>query len=151
MVGIVACNSTAENQSELKESATENSTTTSMNSYVSIFEIPATDIARAIDFYQAVLGVEIEKMEIPGIEMGIFPYEDQMVTGIITKGEDFKPSSDGVTIYLNASEDLSNALNKVETNGGTIIVPKTAHADGNGFFAFFLDSEGNKLGLNSPN
>ena len=42
-------------------------------------------------------------------------------------------------------------LDKVEANGGEIIVQKTPHADESGFFALFLDSEGNRIGLHSPN
>jgi len=122
-----------------------------MNSIISLFEIPATDISRAVNFYQAILDVKIEKMEMSGMEMGIFPYEGQMVTGVIMKEEGSKPSADGVTIYLNGGDNLQTILDKVEKNGGKIIVPKTAHADENGFFALFLDTEGNKLGLNSPN
>ena len=122
-----------------------------MNSFISLFEIPATDISRAIQFYESILNISIEKMEMPGMEMGIFPYEGQMVTGVIMKGEDYKPSADGVTIYLNGGMDLQVILDRVEGNGGSILVPKTAHADESGYFALFLDSEGNKLGLNSPN
>ena len=125
--------------------------TCDMNTFISLFEIPATDISRAINFYQAILDINIEKMEMPGMEMGIFPYEEQMVTGVIMKGEDYKPSDNGVTIYLNGGDNLQHILDKVEKNGGKIIVPKTAHADENGYFALFLDTEGNKLGLNSPN
>lgn len=121
-----------------------------LNSYISLFEVPATDISRAINFYQSILGISIEKMEMPGMEMGIFPYEGQMVTGVIMKGEGYTPSADGVSIYLNGGDDLQTILDKVEENGGEIIVPKTAHADESGFFSLFLDSEGNKLGLNSP-
>ncbi len=122
-----------------------------MNSYISLFEIPATDISRAIEFYQSILDISIEKMEIEGMEMGILPYENQTVHGVIIKGEGNQPSADGVAIYLNAGDDLQVVLDKVESNGGTIIIPKTAHADDSGFFALFLDSEGNRLGLNSPN
>lgn len=122
-----------------------------MKSHISLFEIPATDISRAVNFYQSILGVNIEQMEMPGMEMGIFPYEEQMVTGVIMKGDDYKPSRDGVTIYLNGGDNLETILGKVESNGGEILLPKTAHADNNGFFALFLDTEGNKLGLNSPN
>ncbi len=122
-----------------------------MKSYISIFEIPATDISRAIEFYQAILDINIEKMEMPGMEMGILPYEGQMVTGVIMKGEGFQPSADGVTIYLNGEDNLQAILDKVEKNGGNIIVPKTPHADESGYFAMFFDSEGNKMGLHSPN
>ena len=130
---------------------TSTHSTTDMNSHIAIFEIPATDISRAISFYETILGIHIEKMEMPGMKMGILPYENQMVTGVIMKGEGFQPSADGVTVYLNGGDNLQEILNKVESNGGRILVPKTAHADESGFFALFLDSEGNKMGLHSPN
>ncbi len=122
-----------------------------MNSYVSIIEIPAKDISRAIHFYKEILGVEIEKLEFQEMEMGLFPYQDQMVTGVIMKGEGYEPSAKGVTVYLNGGDNLQTILDKVEENSGKIIIPKTPHADESGFFAIFLDSEGNKIGLHSPN
>lgn len=133
---------------------TENSSTNPKNnlmkSFISIFEIPVTDISRAIKFYEEILDIQIERMDFQDMEMGIFPYEGQMVTGILTKGEGYQPSADGITIYLNGGENLQIILDKVEKQGGKIIVPKTAHADESGFFAIFLDSEGNKMGLHSP-
>ncbi len=122
-----------------------------MKSFVSIFEIPATDISRAVGFYEAILNVHIERMDFPGMEMGLFPYEEQMVTGVILKGEGYEPSAKGITLYLNGGENLQVILDKVEQHGGKILVPKTPHADESGFFALFLDSEGNKMGLHSPN
>ena len=130
---------------------TTNQRDKNMNSFISIFEIPATDISRAINFYKEILGVEIEKLDFPGMEMGLFPFQNQMVTGVIMKGEDYEPSSSGVTIYLNGGDNLQIILDKVERNGGKIIIPKTPHADENGYFAIFHDSEGNKIGLHSPN
>ncbi len=148
--GITACNS--QNKSKTETITVEsNLKTKAMKSHISIFEIPATDISRAVNFYQAILDINIEKMEMPGMEMGIFPYEEQMVTGVIMKGEGFKPAADGVTIYLNGGDNLQTILDKVEKNGGKILMSKTAHADENGFFALFLDTEGNRLGLHSPN
>ena len=149
-LGFTACQDKPEPEGQEIDSPL-NQSTKDMKSYVSIFEIPATDISRAIEFYQAILDISIENMEIPGMEMGILPYEDQMVTGVITKGEGYQPSADGVTIYLNAGENLQVTLDKVEKNGGKILVPKTPHADESGYFALFLDSEGNKMGLHSPN
>lgn len=134
-----------------KVGSNQEKTQNDMKSFVSLFEIPATDVSRAVNFYQHILDINIEVMEMPGMEMGIFPYEDQVVTGIIIKGEGYKPSPDGITIYLNGGDNLQTILDKIEKNGGNIIVPKTAHADESGFFALFLDTEGNKMGLNSPN
>jgi hypothetical protein len=139
--GITACNSQDKSKTETTSvESNSNQKTKEMKSHISIFEIPATDISRAVDFYQAILGVKIEKMEMPGMEMGIFPYEEQMVTGVIVKGEGYKPSADGVTIYLNGGDNLQTILDKVEKNGGKILMPKTAHADESGFFALFLDT-----------
>lgn len=122
-----------------------------MKSYISMFEIPATDISRAISFYQAILNITIEQMDVDGMKMGILPYEGQMVTGVIIQADGYKPSADGITMYLNVGENLQVVLDKVEKNGGQILLPKTAHADDSGYFALFLDSEGNRMALNSPN
>lgn len=133
-----------------KTISVENQNQQNMNSYVAIFQIPATDIPRATKFYQDVLDIKLEEYEFPGMHMGLFPTENQMNVGLILKAEDYAPSTNGVIIYFNAGKDLQMALNKVEPNGGQIIVPKTPHADGIGFFALFLDTEGNKIGLHSP-
>lgn len=147
--GILACDSKNGSASQMvNSSVTKN--VKNMKSYISIFEIPATDIARAVGFYQEILGVKIERMDFPDIQMGLLPYEEQMVTGVIIKGKDYQPSANGVTIYLNGGENLQTILDKVEKNGGKIIVPKTPHADEVGYFAIFHDSEGNKMGLHSP-
>jgi uncharacterized protein len=130
---------------------TAKKTINDMKSFISIFEIPATEVSRAVDFYQTILDIKIEKMDMPEMQMGIFPYEGQMVTGVIIKAEGYRPSADGVTIYLNGGDNLQVILDKVEKNGGKILVPKTLHADESGYFAIFLDSEGNKIGLHSPN
>lgn len=126
-------------------------TTNDMNSFISIFEIPATEFSRAVEFYQAILNLNIEKMEMQGTKMGIFPYEGQMVTGVIIKGEGYQPSANGITIYLNGGDNLQTILDKIEKNGGKIMVPKTLLGDESGYFALFLDTEGNRIGLHSPN
>lgn len=121
-----------------------------MKSNISIFEIPSKSINQSIKFYETILDIKIEKMEIQGMKMGIFPTEGQEVTGLIIEAEGYEPSSNGVTIYLNAGENLQDTLDRIIQNGGKILIPKTPHADQNGFFAIFLDPAGNKLGLNSP-
>jgi hypothetical protein len=152
ILGIVSCENKGASASEAKPAKeTRIKNDENMNSFISIFEIPATDISRAIHFYTEILGVEIERLDFGEMEMGLFPYENQKVTGVIMKGETYEPSASGVTIYLNGGDDLQIILDKVQANGGKIIIPKTPHADESGYFAIFHDSEGNKMGLHSPN
>jgi predicted enzyme related to lactoylglutathione lyase len=149
---VIACdNQKKSNSEQLPVDLSVKKTTNSMNSFVSIFEIPATEISRAVGFYQEILAINIDQMDVQGMQMGIFPYEGQMITGVIIKGDGYRPSADGVTIYLNGGDNLQIILDKVEKNGGKIVVPKTLHADESGYFAMFLDTEGNKIGLHSPN
>jgi predicted enzyme related to lactoylglutathione lyase len=105
-----------------------------MSNALNWFEIPAADIKRAVKFYSTVLGVELEISDpMPGFQMAMFPAD-----------------AEGSVVYLNAGEDLAVALAKVEGAGGQVLVPKTGIGE-NGFFAFFLDTEGNKVGLHSTN
>jgi uncharacterized protein len=122
-----------------------------MKNLVSIIEIPVKDLSRAVTFYQAILGINIEEAEMPGVKMGLFPGDGETVNVVLAKGTDYKPTTDGAVLYLNAGNDLQSTLDKVEPNGGKIIVPKTEISSEMGFFALFFDTEGNKLGLHSGN
>ena len=58
-------------------------------------------------------------------------------------------ASDGPVLYLNADPDLSDALGRVESAGGSIVMPKTQISEENGHMAFFIDSEGNRMAMHS--
>ncbi len=122
-----------------------------MENMINWFEIPASDFARAVGFYKGILAVEIQEMDMFGTKMGMFPSDGENVSGAIVHGEDYRPSSDGVTVYLNGGEDLQGVLDKVEQCGGNVIVPKTQISEEMGYFAMFIDTEGNKMALHSMN
>ncbi len=126
-----------------------NSQTINMKNLVSIIEIPATDLKRAISFYKSILAVNIEEADMGDVRMGILPSEEGTVNVVLANGKDYKPSSNGSVIYLNGGDNLQTVLDKVEPNGGKIIVPKTEISPEMGFFALFTDTEGNKMGLHS--
>nr|MBA3971556.1 hypothetical protein [Bacteroidota bacterium] len=66
----------------------------------------------------------IEEMEMDGNQMGVLPNEEGTVNVVLVKGNDYKPTTEGVVLYLNAGNDLQPMLDKVEQNGGKVIVPK---------------------------
>lgn len=122
-----------------------------MQSFVSIVEIPATDIARAVKFYQSILEIEIQTIDMQGTEMGIFPSDGQSASVVITKGEGYEPASNGVLVHLNGGDNLEPVLKRIEKSGGQVILPKTLIDEENGYFVLFMDSEGNRMGLHSMN
>jgi predicted enzyme related to lactoylglutathione lyase len=50
---------------------------------------------------------------------------------------------------LNGNPDLSLPLSKVAAAGGKVVMPKTKISDDIGYMAFFIDPEGNSIGLHS--
>lgn len=122
-----------------------------MENLINWFEIPVTDFSRAVSFYKAILGLEIKETEMFGTKMGFFPTDGKNVSGAIVQGEDYKPSTDGVITYLNGGNDLQNVLEKVESNNGKVIVPKTQISPEMGYFGMFIDTEGNKMAVHSIN
>lgn len=114
------------------------------------FEIPVKNFSRAKVFYEAVLGEAIQEMPHPQLKYGMFLADMQNggVGGGLVEGEGFEPSMTGALIYLNGGDDLSIPLSKVEAAGGKIILPKTSIGP-NGFMAYFVDTEGNKMALHS--
>ncbi len=112
------------------------------------FEIPAADIDRAKKFYNSIFGIQLIAMQASeGYPMGMFPFEDG-VSGAVIQGEGYTPSAEGTVVYLNGGDDLNNVLNKVEAAGGKVIMPKTDIGE-NGYVAYFMDTEGNRVGLHS--
>ncbi|TAE17979.1 MAG: VOC family protein [Bacteroidetes bacterium] len=114
------------------------------------FEIPATDFKRAKTFYAKVLDAQIQDDSNPARQYAYLPSDPQKggFGGAIGCGENFVPAMTGTTIYLDGGNDLSVPLGRVESAGGTVILPKTA-IGANGFIALFIDTEGNKVGFHS--
>lgn len=120
-----------------------------MKNLISIVEIPTIDFSRAVIFYQAILDVSINEIDMQGTQMGLFPGNGEVVSVALVKGDEYKTNVDGIIVYLNAGDDLQIVLTKIETNGGKVVVPKTEISPEIGFYAMFIDTEGNKLGLHS--
>jgi predicted enzyme related to lactoylglutathione lyase len=121
-----------------------------MTSAVNWFEIPVSNMDRALKFYNTIFEAEMTAVEaMSGFSMAMFPHEAGTGTGgAIVHGSGYAPSKEGTIVYLNGGEDLSLVLEKVADAGGEVLMPKTDIGE-NGFVAYFIDSEGNKVGLHS--
>lgn len=136
-----------------------------MTHAINWFELPSTDFDRAVDFYATVLGREIEvyepeEEEVHNGRAGMFQTNDGEVGGIIVETDEFTaesgasipytPTADsGVVIYFSVDGDLANALSRVESGGGEILIPKEEIPEMGGHYAVVTDTEGNRVGLTS--
>jgi predicted enzyme related to lactoylglutathione lyase len=116
--------------------------------YVSWFEIPVLNIKRAVTFYNHIYNFDMEIIESPVNAMAFFPAVNG-IGGALVMSQGCLPSDNGILLYLNGGEDLNIILNRIEEAGGRIIMTKTLISDDAGFYAIFIDSEGNKLALHS--
>lgn len=118
------------------------------------FEIPCTDIDRAAAFYGTLFNTTLQKMPMGDTTLAMFPaqWDEGEIGGALIAGPGSIPSSDGTVVYLAGGEDLQVVLDRVPSAGGKVAVPKMAiPMEGAGFMAFFIDTEGNRVGVCSPN
>jgi len=113
------------------------------------FEIPAVNFERAVGFYEKVFETKLIRDKFESSDLAIFPKEGSANSGCVMKADGYRPTRDGSVVYLSAGKDLSGPLSRAVANGGSVAVPKTALDSGMGYFAQFIDSEGNRVGLHS--
>lgn len=114
--------------------------------YVSI---PCSDFDRATAFYGSVTGLELRVNENVPFPMAYFVDADGSYPGHLFVMDGFSPSANGPIVYLQVDADLDDTLARVQQAGGQTLMPKRQIAPGKGFWAMFLDTEGNRLALHS--
>ncbi len=107
---------------------------------VCFIQIPAPDMNKARAFYQRVFGWEISMLP-----DGMYAfYKDGRAGGALCARS--KPSDDGIRLFISA-DDIPAKLKEIVAAGGEEVTPKTKISDEYGYFAFFRDSNGGKMGL----
>jgi predicted enzyme related to lactoylglutathione lyase len=104
---------------------------------------------RAKKFYGELLGVTLNEIQMGGNDYSLIELEDKFNTGCLVKGDGYVPSMQGVVVYLNGGDDLSPVLARVARAGGKVLLKKTFLSKEAGHIAYFVDTEGNKIGLHS--
>ena len=110
------------------------------NGKICYIEIPAVNIENSVDFYQSVFGWNIRKRG-----DGAIAFDDAVgeVSGAWVTGR--KPSTEaGVLVYIMV-DDIKDAVEKVEANGGIIV--QQIGVDAPELTARFTDPAGNIFGL----
>jgi uncharacterized protein len=119
-----------------------------MSNPVFHFEIPVSDMARAISFYEDVLQIKLKRQDVDGYDMAFFPRSPDTpgASGALAKGDVYVPSKTGAMIYFDVP-DIDAALERATKRGAKVLYPKKFIGEG-GYVAEIEDSEGNRLALN---
>lgn len=105
-------------------------------------ELSAKDPAATSKFYSDLAGWKIDHD--PGYDYYQFSAEGGPGGGfVVPDGKQYNPGD--VIVYLGV-DNIDAALKKVEALGGQIVLPKT-EIPSVGWYAFFKDPAGNRMGL----
>ncbi len=113
------------------------------------FEIYVQDMARARSFYEKVLAVKLDKLEVPDIEMLAFPMNDEAygAGGALVRMEGCPSGGNSTMVYFSCT-DCAIEEARVAAAGGKVFRPKFSIGQW-GFITLATDSEGNMFGLHS--
>jgi hypothetical protein len=124
-----------------------------MNNPVGWFEIYVEDMDRAKAFYEKVIGVELSKLENPGLNPGLelwaFPMKPDGygASGALVKMPGFSSGANSVLVYFSCTDCAVEAAKAVKAGGK---VQKDKMPIGPyGYIALVIDTEGNIIGLHS--
>jgi hypothetical protein len=112
-------------------------------------DIPVTDMDRARKFYGAVLEAEIDLME-GQTDVALLPMDEDGASADLVKSERATPGAGGITVYLDSKGDPEGMLERAVAAGGQVAMPVSDMGEMVGFIGFFIDSEGNRIGVHAP-
>jgi uncharacterized protein len=123
---------------------------TPMFNPVAYFEIPVTDLQRAVRFYSAVFEYSLDLQTIDGYEMALFPFADGApgASGALAKGDVYVPAKTGPIVYFRVSS-IDQTIARATSIGAKALFNKKSIGEA-GFVAEIEDSEGNRVALLEP-
>ena len=115
-----------------------------MKRQVAWVEVPSRNFERAVDFYNIVFWINLNKHQFKDERIACFENNE----GAIIYSPEFSPSKNGVIISLSVPDSIEETISRVLENHGKVVqTKKTILRQEGGSFAIIQDSEGNRIGL----
>ncbi|KIW96342.1 uncharacterized protein Z519_03411 [Cladophialophora bantiana CBS 173.52] len=130
---------------------------------ICFIEVPVTSVSRASAFYSSVLGWICDDLDGKPVPSGLANHAKsihmfnkgalhggfllQTHENGVAKITELGPPEQDVPVMTFLVESIDETLKKVESAGGKMYIPKTEIGGGMGFFARFIDTEGNVQGI----
>lgn len=140
------------------------------HSIIQWIQIPTKNLTRAVSFYEAVFGATFFFEELNDIPHAVFKPDKQgkkLLNGALIKVDKNTSFGLGTILFFDATGDFETILDLIKEKGGEVIksktlitrkdtvssyaIPNTYIDDKPGYYAHFLDSEGNRMGLYGTN
>ena len=140
------------------------------NSSIQWIQIPAKNISRAATFYENVFGAAFFFEKLNDLPHAIFKPDEEgkkIIHGAIAEVPDKESVGNGPVLFFDATGNFETIMELVEEFGGKVThaktliiakesadsytIPNTYIDNKHGYYAHFLDSEGNKMGLYGTN
>jgi predicted enzyme related to lactoylglutathione lyase len=108
-------------------------------------DIPVADMDRARKFYAAV-----PLMDGADGDVALLPMEPGDASGDLVKSDRATPGAPGVTVYLDSKGDPEGMIERAVNAGGQLAMPVSDMGETVGFIGYFIDTEGNRIGVHKP-
>ena len=127
--------------------STTNLSSTPTKNVIAWFEIPVSDIGRAQRLYESMLDKKLPISDFGGCPHALLSNGDpSCVSGALVQDPKRKPSREGTTLYLVATDGVARCLSRAVEAGFKVTLPRTSIGP-HGFIALVEDFDGNVVGL----
>lgn len=133
-------------------------------------QIPCKNLLRATAFYKTIFDAAFFFEELNGIPHAVFKIGKngkKLLQGAIIELKDYENIGTGPVLFFDATGDFETIITLIKENGGEIThaktlitrkegensyaIPNTYIDNKPGYYAHFIDCEGNKMGLYGTN
>jgi predicted enzyme related to lactoylglutathione lyase len=140
------------------------------HSFIPWIQIPVKNLVRAATFYEAVFGASFFFEELNNIPHAVFKKNvngKKILNGALIEIQKKEGVTMGPVLFFDATGDFETILFLIKKNGGSVIknktlitkketnnqntIPNTYIDNKPGYYAHFIDSEGNRMGLYGTN
>jgi predicted enzyme related to lactoylglutathione lyase len=119
-----------------------------MRNAINWFEIPVTNLEKAVTFYTHVLGQPMRPEDAGGRPSAVFAYDGTEAIGGALIEDPHQSRGAGVVIYLDAPDGVDQSLARATAAGAKTRLPATSIGP-NGWIVLIEDLDGNVVGLHS--
>lgn len=114
-------------------------------------DIPTRDLDRAMDFYSALLDVQVTPIQEETMRFAMLCHDGSNAAACLGPMDKYhQPGGAGPLIYLSLGDRLQEAELLVPRLGGRVLEPLHSIGSGHGSRVIIEDTEGNWLALYAP-